>query len=410
MIPVTVSASRHYVDRGWPAICARVQVAGERYDLSYRATRGPLTTSADPFLAAALLPAMVLGAPLHIAGSVSPRILQSVSQVQEIMSTWYKELHTIPIVALPGPPAEAQAGDIACFYSGGVDSSYSILKNQAELSHLIFVHGFDIRLSDTHFRQKVAAALQEAAGEWHKPLIEVETNVRDLLDVYTDWDSHAHGAAMASVALALSPQFSRVYFGSTFAYDSLMPLGLHPLLDPLWSTEHMEIVHDGCEASRWQKLEHIMGSPTVRRHLRSCWQHPDGAYNCGHCRGCLRILAFLLMMGLEGQCATFNYGLDLNELAHMPLVGPRASIITEDLLRFGESRNAEPAVLAALRAALARWQVTGPDGVVQELADKRRRVARLQTRLNKMTLSRSWRSTARLRDATAALRRLKRPQ
>ena len=37
-------------------------------------------------------------------------------------------------------------------------------------------------------------------------------------------------------------------------YAHLGPLGSHPLLDPLWSSEDVELVHDGCEATRLDKL------------------------------------------------------------------------------------------------------------------------------------------------------------
>ena len=203
---------------------------------------------------------------------------------------------------------------------------------------------------------------------------------------------HRHGAALAAVALALAPQVGKVYIGSDFAYDMLPPLGAHPLLDPLWGTEQLQLVHDGCEISRWQKIEKIIDDETVQRHLRVCWLHSYDAYNCGHCAKCLRILAWLAMMGMSGRVKT--------------ALGAGNLVTTENLIRYGESCHADAAVLDALRASLRHTPADMKEWFVLDMRQRTRMIKRLETRLQTMASSRSWRWTAPVRAlARAAMRR-----
>jgi hypothetical protein len=71
-------------------------------DLWFRfpaALRSSLTTAADPFFVALLLPAMVLEKRLVIEGDVCPRLLESSAQIQDIFASWVKNARQIPIQA-----------------------------------------------------------------------------------------------------------------------------------------------------------------------------------------------------------------------------------------------------------------------------------------------------------------------
>ena len=407
MEAVTVSAPQQTVERGWPAVTAVVTADGNRYEIFYRASRGPLALSAEPFLAAALLPAMKIGAPVHIAGPVSPRLLAQAGKFQEIMCTWYRDLHRVPVEAEGQLPAGAPAPlEIGCFFSGGIGSSYSALKRQTELAALVFVHSFDILLSDETVRMTVTDNLRQAAAELHKPLIEVETNVRKLLDQYVTWGEHSLGAALASVALALSPQFQKVYIPSSFPYSHLFPWGSHPLTDPLWSTERTQIVHDGCEASRWQKLERLAGNATARLYLRVCGQQTDGASNCCRCPSCLGVMAYLRLAGRQEQFPTFARRLDLDELAHMPITDGASRMNGRLLLEAVERTGSDPQMAQALHTCLNLPEgYDAVDKYEEDLQQTNARIAMLRLQIRRVQSSRSWRWTAPLRAGADLLRR-----
>lgn len=124
---------------------------------------------------------------------------------------------------------------------------------------------------------------------------------------------------MAAVAHLLAPSFSRILIPSSYSNAFLFPHGSHPGLDPLWSADGLEIVHDGSEVSRFEKVAAIGGWDLVRRHLRVCWQNTPGAYNCGACRKCQWTMLYLRACGELESNERFLVPLDLTAVAGFPL-------------------------------------------------------------------------------------------
>lgn len=318
---------------------------------------------ADAFLAAGLLPAMAQREPLHVEGPISRRLLSSVGTIQDIFSSWSSRAAVTRRVAPPfgrvavtgteRTCAPAPAPGVASFFSAGVDSFYTVLEHRHELTGLVFVHGFDVPLDDIAQRERVVGGAREAAKELGLPLLEVETDVRRFSDLYVGWVDY-HGAALASVALLLAPWFGRVYIPATQTYGTLTPLGSHPLVDPLWSSERVEIVHDGCEAGRLEKIRRIEPCATARKWLRVCPHVRSGTYNCGRCEKCTRTMAairalklggrFTALPDLEGRPA-------LRKLARTPIP---ANTSTWDLVLREAQSSRDRALVRRLRCALLR--------------------------------------------------------
>jgi hypothetical protein len=339
---------------GGDKIAAAINVGQASYDLWFRVSEGPITAGAEPILAQALFPAMRLGVPLHCAEPVSARLLGALPQIQEILHCFDRGLSAVPVVAptlAPGPVGGSRG--VGAFFSAGVDSFYTLLKHIDEIDTLVFIHGFDLPLDAQGARQNVSRAVHAVAAELGKSLIEVETNLRLLTDVYGDW-MVTHGTALASVALCLSPRLRQIYVPASDAYDALFPRGSHPLLDPLWSTETIEVVHDGCELTRIEKVARIAGSETVRRWLRVCWEYQHEEYNCGVCSKCLRTMVELRATGALDKFRTFTRPLDLTEVAKMALEDPWIRDFAVQDLRELEEHGNDPQLAEALKAALSR--------------------------------------------------------
>ena len=352
MTVIVVSGPAATRDTETTTVSAAVEVGGAAHSLWYRLPGVVEAPPADAFLAAALLPAMQEGERLDLAGPVSPRLLAAMSTIQDVFHAWNPDWRKIPVGAPLGevdrPQPERGA---ACFFTAGVDSFYTLLKHRDEISGLVFVHGFDVALTDHAMRATASKAMKRVAIAFRKPLIEVETNLREFADRYVSWDYY-HGAALASVALLLASRFARMYVASTRSYAGLIPMGSHPLLDPLWSTEHIEIVHDGCEAARVDKVAAVARCDLALTTLRVCWENPAGAYNCGRCEKCLRTMVDLRIADALDRCTTFSRRLDLRAVSRMP-VGRRAGYL-EESLRAVERLGTDPALAGAIRAALLR--------------------------------------------------------
>jgi len=284
----------------------------------------PPEAAGDPWLAALLVPAMFAGEGLEIQAPVSQRLARTAHEVQRVLHSWYPNLlQLVPITArsVVSSAAHDEAGPAAAFFSGGVDSWFSLLQGRDRISALITVKGFDIPYSDTTVWGDLKAANQSIARELGRELITVETNLREHVDPdggsfqrrYQGdfWGECFHGACLAAVGLLLQQSFSSVIVPSSWQYERLQPWGSHPLLDSLWSNGRVEFVHDGAHANRLQKIQALAEHDFALRHLRVCPCYRPGVYNCGQCEKCRRTMLALRLFGALPRCPTFDRPLDL---------------------------------------------------------------------------------------------------
>jgi hypothetical protein len=315
----------------------------------------------DWTLPAALPLAMEMGCDVQFEPVISPLLLQSVPTIQEIFTafTSNKWKH-VAVTAQRGPVNSQRNENVGLFFSGGVDSLYSLIKNQDSITHLVLVQGFDIRLDQTELFSLAEAAAQKMAAEFGKQLIVVRTNVRDVSNRYADWGMY-HGAALAMAGHALSSVLGKCIIAATYTYAHLPCRGSHPLLDPLWSSERMSFVHDGLEANRMQKLALIAGNEAALSTLRVCWSS-EQEYNCGHCEKCLRTMTALLAIGMLDACPTLPHRVDPALIRRIVLNGDPIVFSLWEQFEFEaglplEVRKAVSHVLTNYRLGL--WPMTG---------------------------------------------------
>jgi hypothetical protein len=264
------------------------------FRLWYKIPEGiPVSRTGDPFLAAALLPAMAKGEPLVVEPglTVSPVLMRNLARLQEIHHCWNPALKIVPVTAAAAPAPAARAGAIS-FFSGGVDAMFTFLRNPDAIDHAVFIHGFDFFADRDSYRKAVDrnASFVERFG---KSLIPVETSFypfgyrHNLSRVLTQ------GSTLASVALLLG--FSRAFIPSSDHFSYLRPSGTHPLTDPLYSNESVTIIHDSADARRIDKVIRVAGSEPALAALTVCSE--DMNANCGRCTKCLRTMIPLHLMG-----------------------------------------------------------------------------------------------------------------
>jgi hypothetical protein len=119
----------------------------------------------------------------------------------------------------------------------------------------------------------------------------------------------SHGAALASVAMALDGFLGRALIAASTTYDQLYPWGSHPVLDPRWSTERLNVIHDGCEMGRIDKVRFVAQSQLVLDTLKVC-----PYYNCGMCLKCLPTIIDLMQAGVLERSATLPHEVDIDRL------------------------------------------------------------------------------------------------
>ena len=333
--------------------------AAAAFDLEYVVRGGRpewLVPTGDPFVAALLHLAMARGEGLRIDGGVSPRLLSRLPTIMDIYQAWKPALARVDVVATDVAAPRSAAPSCGLFFSGGVDSFYSLLKNdeggEERISHLVLVFGFDIKLHNRALFEQLASRAAEVAQRAGKQLVIVETNVRSLSDGIASWDLY-HGGPMAGVGLALGGLWHRVLVASSYAYQELHPWGSHPLLDSRWSTERVAVVHDGCEATRLEKVRRISTSDLALTSLRVCWENEDTQYNCGRCEKCLRTMIGLHVAGALHRCSAFPRPLTPQAVRGITTIGSEYSaIFLRELLAALDASERDKPLAGAVRSVI----------------------------------------------------------
>jgi hypothetical protein len=312
---------------------------------TFRAAGATLRPNGDAALALALVPAMHGGQDIEIPEGLTQRLAHNAAAVQGVLEAFFG-YHRVTVHADVSPDAPRGEG-VGSFFSGGVDSFHTA-RRRPDVDTLVFVQGFDITLEKTELRRQAIAAARDAAAQMGKRLIEVTTDLKDDPVLNRDWGA-MHGPAMATVAHLLSGELKRVYIPATYTYADLFPWGSHPMLDPLWSGDRVEIIHDGAEVTRFDKIGELVDDPVAQSHLRVCWENRGGAYNCGQCEKCTRTMIALRAHGALDRFARFDRPLNLKKVRVGSLNHRTQIAFTEQGLRRLTETRADPQLANALR-------------------------------------------------------------
>ncbi|MEI6970498.1 MAG: hypothetical protein WCL44_03190 [bacterium] len=288
-------------------VSATIRMGAREHSLYFRTRQPVLAPNTEAFLAAALLPSMKCGYPIAVNAGISKRMLEGISTIQDIHHCWRPSMAKVEIRgASPVEKPAATMPKVGSFFSCGIDSSYTLLKNRDVISDLVMIHGFSVDIDNSARWRMLSEAAERVAGAFGKRVIYVETNLKAYLKEYISWRDLGFGAMLATVAHLLSPHLSTIYFPASDSNDMLEHFSSHPLTDPLWGTESLEIIHDGCEASRLSKTKAIARNDVLRDNIHVCLRTKDTRFNCGRCQKCIRTMLSLEMAGAFGSCKAFD--------------------------------------------------------------------------------------------------------
>ncbi len=376
-------------------VSSTIHADHRQFEIWYQVSEGPVADGIETFLAAVLVPAMRLGSAIQVPGPVSPRLLQGLATFQRTMHAWFPRLRPIPILAEPKTKTTRPAAGAASFFSGGVDAFFTLLKHHDEITRTVLIHGFDYQFNKTLSRETFSALLGNAAAQLERPLIEVDTNVRTFGDHYADWGYEYGGSVLSSVALLLAPQFGKMFIPSSYPQTHLFPWANHPETDPLWSTEELEFIHDGCEATRIEKVVRIAQCQTALNVLRVCWsdfrEHKLAGLNCGKCEKCIRTMADLRYAGALERCTTFRHKLRLRDVSLVDLRSGHHHIFYKGSLAEVERSGKDPELAQALRECVSQRHYRGLEGALRIAGTKlNKRVVRPVLRPVERLAKRAW--------------------
>lgn len=299
------------------------------------------------------------GQEIHLPPGLDTAFLENIRSATSLMGSWWEHeaIRFTGAPPAPGsvPPAATASGNTALFFSGGVDSFFSLVRNP-EVGVLVFIVGFDVRLANRPAWEAMVSSYRELAEEQGLRCIVIATNLRDHPVLGRLRWARYHGAVLATAAHLLRDHARHWIISASYHLSNLMPWGSHPQLDHHWSGGGIEVRHYGAETWRADKLVSMGSTPAVHQRLRVCYGDPRAEGNCGRCEKCVRtrLIYWLDLPGIE--CAGMPANLSLKAaLDSTPRLEMR--VLVRIYSRFLERAPAADPVTVALEALIMRSEV-----------------------------------------------------
>lgn len=284
----------------------------------------PDLKTADPFLIAALFPAMEVGGTLRLHGTVSRVLLRNILDYQ---AAWFRAAphlfrpFELQVDAI-SDEVERDFGpnpDAILAFSGGMDSLLALHRNitgdAAEAAYAIgatmFILGMGARRASADVEAEMVAGMRAMSDRRNLPMAVVDTNIATIVGK----QFVTHGTWLASCLSLFAGRFDVGLLGSSVASYShgYEIYGSHPLLDPFLSGGQMEIRNDEGLFKRPDKAFLLAKYPEAMADLRTCFHYYERDRNCCRCEKCIRTMLCFIATGNEIP-PSFPDGLDLKDI------------------------------------------------------------------------------------------------
>jgi hypothetical protein len=334
---------------------------------------------ADAFLAACFPLAALHGeSRVRIERSPCPMLVEGLRTAHAWWVSWGGMDPRPPKIESPargrGRHLTAPRRAVSCL-SGGVDGLHTLMHNRrqyregdpAYIREALFIHGFDIgkRQRDPENERFRAALrrLEPVAAEAGARLIPCRTNLRHLPSKPDFWTYRHNGAALAAVGHAAILGQAFFFVGASHHVANPVPMGSHPSVDGLFSSQRVTVIHDGGRFSRLEKVRDLASWPTAIAALRVCPTRLEDEANCGRCEKCLRTRLELLAAGID-ETSAFGASLTPIELwdEAVPVPTGHRAIMYEDLLPPLRARGLS-AICRVLEEKIAAYRERIGEGV-----------------------------------------------
>lgn len=314
-------------ENGELVVSARIEMEKPPYDVPEvvwfkfpEAQAHLVSDNADGFAVALLSLALCRGENIRICDTMSAALTYGMQECQRVQN--YRKpqrYHPIEIEADAYARRTASGFKNASTLSGGVDSFYSVWSHVAqnekvrgnEVAYAVLVQGFDIGLHDHYTFEQCSTSYRKVLREWGVELLTVRTNVR-AFDKPTNWIS---GCTFATIGLGhfLGCGVSRYYVPANDFYADYPKGAVATLADALLSSESVQVVADGAQLTKFEKIVALSNVDAIYSQLRVCSAKPNGVMNCCECRKCINAMTALELCGTLQNFSTFPLPLDGNK-------------------------------------------------------------------------------------------------
>lgn len=236
-----------------------------------------------------------------------------------IISDLFSNMNAIHITANTTNKPVENAGAVGTGNSGGVDSTYTMLKySKGELKSFKLTHVLFTNISTNDYDDKRIRSLferdlpmkTEAANYLGLKSISVYTNLYSFYKQPGIFN-HYFAQQYCSAALALGKLFKAYLFSSglkvnEFSMDEKIVASCDSAMYDIFSlktltTPNLAFYSAGTEVDRMDKLDYVINEPYSKMYLQVCaieqsagGKNRVAKLNCGYCKKCGRTICYLL--------------------------------------------------------------------------------------------------------------------
>ncbi|MDD4376366.1 MAG: hypothetical protein PHR25_06290 [Clostridia bacterium] len=231
------------------------------------------------------------------------------------------------------------------FFTGGVDSTSSLISVIETKPILITLWGSDIWLHDEEGWNKAKDTVDDAAKYFGLETAYIKSNFRKFIneqelskhikETIKDswWHGIQHGIGLLGhvAPYAYKMNIKTHYIPSTYtAKDRGITCASYPTIDENFKFCNCNVIHEGFDKDRQQKVHNICtsfkGVPEKLK-LRVCYMERGNKSNCCKCEKCYRTI----MSIISEKEDPIDYGFEISkeELANIPNIIKRDKIIPE---------------------------------------------------------------------------------
>lgn len=239
--------------------------------------------------------------------------LDSLNEVEQVFRGWFPQfsfsgkIHVQNVIS-----NKFNNKGYALLFSGGVDSLTSYVRHKDKRPTLISIWGADIPTYEYKFWNKVRSKLVDFADEEGVNIQFIKANIQEIPNnslltseyrVESWWRDVSHGLILLGLCAPSTTEKIGVIFSASPGKG--IDTAINFLANANVSWGDVEIIIEGSELSRQDKIKILKNDARCLSYLRVCWsQHQE--YNCGYCEKCLRTIVGLILENVDPNYCNFK--------------------------------------------------------------------------------------------------------
>ena len=306
-------------------LCSNIERNGDESVLYYEVEREYRQflndDRCDAFVVGLINSCMFDGSDIVCDGVVTEQLLFQLNMYYiPLISDLFSDMNPIHILAKTTNESVKNQGAIGTGNSGGVDSTYTMLKYSKDelksfkLTHVLFTNISTNDDDEDRIRRLFERDLPlkvEAAHYMGLIPISVYTNLYSFYKQPGIFN-HYFAQQYCSAPLALGKLFKAYYFSSTFKANDfsmdenfIVSSGRYDIFSlKTLTTSNLAFYSAGTEVDRMDKLEYIVDSDYSKKYLQVCaveqsagGKNKAAKLNCGYCNKCGRMIGLFYAQG-----------------------------------------------------------------------------------------------------------------